>query len=100
MKAQLQLVEVEAVARCNDDLAVEHAGLRQRGNQRLVELGKIAIERPEIPALDIDVVAAAKHNRPEAIPLRLVQHIVARWQSRRELRQHRRDWRVDWEGRV
>ena len=41
--------------------------------QRVVQLGKVAIERPQVAALDVDVVAASEHDRAEAVPLRLVE---------------------------
>ena len=68
MQAHLQGIEVEPV-RCGDhDLAVEHAAVGQTGPKRVVQLGKVAIERLEVAALDEDVVAAAKDDARESRP--------------------------------
>ena len=73
MQPELQRVEVEAARRRDHDLAVEHAAGRQRVEKRGVQLGKVAIERLEIAALDEHVGAAAKDDRAKSVPLRLVQ---------------------------
>src|SRR5439155_195994 len=52
-----------------------------------------------IPALDVEAVAVAEDDRPEAVPLGLEQPAVARGQVRRELREHRVDRRLDREAR-
>ena len=77
MQAQLQRVEVEPARRRDDDLAVEHAAVRQRVEQRRVQLGKVAIERLEVAALDVDVAAAAKDDRAKAVPLRLERKVAS-----------------------
>jgi hypothetical protein len=46
MQAQLQRIEVEAARRRDYDLAVKHTVLGQFLEQHLVELRKIAIQRP------------------------------------------------------
>ena len=71
MQPQLQRVEVEAVRRRDHDLAVDHAARRQPLEQRLVQLREIAVERPQVAALDEDVGAAAKDDGAKAVPLRL-----------------------------
>ena len=63
--------------------------------QRVVQVGKVAIERPQIAALDEHVVAAAKDDGAKAVPLRLVEEPVAGGKLRRELREHRLDRRID-----
>ena len=59
----------------------------------VVQLGKVAIERPQVAALDEDVGLAAKDDRAEAVPLRLEQEAVARGELVGELREHRLDRR-------
>ena len=44
--------------------------------QRVVQLGKVAIERPQIAALDEDLAAAAEHDRAETVPLGLVEEVA------------------------
>ena len=46
--------------------------------QRVVQLGEVAVERPQVAALDVDLVAAAEDDGAEAVPLRLVEQAVAR----------------------
>src|SRR5439155_25368927 len=55
-----------------------------------------------VTALDVEPVAVAEHDGPEAVPLGLEQPAVARGLVRRELREHRLDRRLDREthGRV
>src|SRR5438477_439659 len=65
MQAQLQRVEIEAARGGDDDLAVEHAALRQPLEQRVVQLGKVAIERTRIAALDEELRAAVEYQRAE-----------------------------------
>ena len=66
--------------------------------QRVVQLGKVAIERPQVAALDVHLGAAAKDDRAEAVPLRLVQEAVAGGKLVGELREHRLDRRREDEG--
>jgi hypothetical protein len=60
MQSKLKGVEVEAARRRDDDLAIEHAAVRQPGDQRVVQLGKVPIERTQVAALDEDVLSAAE----------------------------------------
>jgi hypothetical protein len=71
VQAQLQEIEIEALRRCDDDLAVDDAAVGERRDQAVVQLGKVTIERPKVPALDIDGAAAAKDDRAKAVPLGL-----------------------------
>ncbi len=64
-------IEVEAVRAGDDDLAVDDAAGRERRQQQRVQLGEVAIERPQIAALDEDVGVAAEDDGAEAVPLRL-----------------------------
>src|SRR5678815_5687780 len=94
MKTQLQRIEVETVGRCDDDLAIDDALRRQPFDQRVVQLGEIAIERTEVPALDVHVALRAEHDGAEAVPFRLEQEAVAFGDRVNELGQHRLDgWR-------
>jgi hypothetical protein len=71
MQPQLQGVEVEAVRRRDHDLAVDDTFCRQPLMQRVAQLGKVAIERAQIAALDEDTGTAAKDDGAEAVPLRV-----------------------------
>ena len=55
MQPQLQRVEVEPVRRRDHDLAVDDACRAGSCEDGVVQLGKVAIERPQIAALDVDV---------------------------------------------
>ena len=95
MQPQLQGIEVEAARRGDDDLAVDDTVVREIRQQRVVQLGKVPIERPQVAALDEHVAAAAKHDRAKAVPLRLVEERAAGWQRVGELGEHRLDGRGD-----
>ena len=100
MQAKLQPVEVEA-ARCrNDDLAIEHALVRKIGEQRLVQLRKVAVERPQIATLDVDVACPAKYDGAEAVPFRLVEKCAGRGQFLGEPGEHGLDGRLDGKGHL
>ena len=91
MDALLQRLEVQAAVGGDDDLAVEHAPLRELRLERRHEFGEVARHRPLVAAAELDLVAVAEDDRAEAVPLRLVRR------SRRDvghrLREHRRDGR-------
>ena len=61
----------------------------------VVQLGEVAIERPQVAALDEDVRVAAEHDGAEAVPLRLEQERARLGQGLGQLRQHRLDRRRD-----
>ena len=90
-----QRVEVEAaaVAVGHHDLAVDDAPVGQSLEERLEQLGEVAVERPLVAAGELDLVAVAEHDAAEAVPLRLVQPPVAGRDLAGELRQHRLDRR-------
>ena len=73
MQPQLKRIEVEAARLDDDDLAVDHATARQLFEQRIVQLRKIAVERPQVAALNEHVGRAAKDDRAKSVPLRLEQ---------------------------
>ena len=86
--AQQQRLEPQAAVGRDHDLAVEHAALRQLGAERLGELRKVAVQRLEVTALRVDLVAVLEHDRAEAVPLRLEQPAVALGEARRGLGEH------------
>src|SRR5439155_1526471 len=59
--------------------------------QGLRELGKVAVQRLEIAALQDQLGTVAEHQRAETVPLRLVDPPLALGQVGSDLRQHRRD---------
>ena len=95
MKPKLKCVEVEPAVADDHDLTIEHTPTRQLLLQWRGELGKVAIERSLIAALNQKLVSVAKHERAKAIPLRLVDPSVAGRQLVDTLRQHRKNWRTD-----
>src|SRR6266487_6435928 len=97
MNAQQQRLEIESAVANDDDLAVDDASLRQRCEKRRGELGKIAVHRFLVAALQHDLIAIAKNERPESIPLRLEEPAVAGGQLIGSGRQHRLQRRRKWE---
>src|SRR5947207_13885576 len=95
MEPELQRVEVEAVRRGDDHLAVDDRTRREPLQQDVVEFGKVSIERTQIPALDVHTIITTENDRAKTVPFRLEHEPVAGWQGFRELGQHRFDWRVD-----
>jgi hypothetical protein len=93
MEPELQRVKIQPLRGRNHDLAVHHAVPGQLLYQRVVQFRKVAIERPGIAALDVNVVRAAKHNGTKPVPLGLVQIGARLRELVRELRQHRLDRR-------
>ena len=81
VQPELQRIEIQPVAGGDDDLAVDHAVLRQALEQRVVQFREVAVERPRVAALDIHIARAAEHDGPKAVPLRLVQVRARRGQS-------------------
>jgi hypothetical protein len=77
MKPQLQRLEVEALLARDDELAVERAPGWELAQERLAQLRKVAVERLLVAALDVDLVAIAKDQRAEAVPLRLEEPAFA-----------------------
>jgi hypothetical protein len=52
VQAQLEQIEVEPVRGPDDDLSIEYAAIGKPLEQCLVQLREVAIERPQVPALD------------------------------------------------
>ena len=73
MEPELKCVEVKPMRSGNHDLAVQHAVVRQVGKKRLAKLREVAIERPQVAALNEEVGLMAEDNRAKPIPLRLVK---------------------------
>ena len=88
--AHLQEIEVETLLGGDHDLAVEHRAPGERVPQLLDELGEVPVERALVAAAELDLVAVAEHDAPEAVPLRLVEHPVGGRELADELREHRR----------
>src|SRR5262249_23733458 len=76
----------------DDDLAVDHAALRQASLDRRNDLGEVARHRPLVPAADLDLLAVAEDDRPKAVPLGLEAQLAIR-DGLDRLGQHRRDRR-------
>src|SRR4030095_1363786 len=91
MQPQLQRLEIEALSSRDHDLAVHHAAVRQRTQKDVVQLGKVAIERPQIAALDGDLPRRAEDDGSEAVPLGLVEETLTRGQRLGGLGEHRLD---------
>jgi hypothetical protein len=91
MKPQLERVEIESLRGRNDYLAVYDTALRQINQKGRTELGEVAIERPQLSALDEYIGFAAKYDRAKSIPLRLVQESSGNGELLGELREHRLD---------
>jgi hypothetical protein len=92
--ALLQPLELQPPAHRDDQLAVEHAALRQRPADGLHDLGEVAGHRPLVAAGELDLVAVAEHDAAEAVPLGLVQEAalgpVRRGDALHRAREHRR----------
>ncbi len=93
VNALLQRLEIQSPVGGDDDFAVDHAALGQLGLDRGDQLGKIACHRPFVAAAQLDLVAVAETDRPEAIPLGLIGRISGNRANR--LREHRRHRRHD-----
>ena len=95
MEAELQRLEIEAAIPGDDDFAVEHAAGGQLRQQRLEQLGKVAVERFFVAALDQDLVAVAEDQRAKPVPLRLENPRSVAGQFVNSLGEHRQDRRID-----
>src|SRR5262249_39950443 len=93
VEPQLQQIEIEAVGRDDDDFPVDDQSRWKLFEERVVKFWKVPVERPEVAALNVDVVFPAENNRSEAVPLWLVEETAVRWKRVGELREHRLDGR-------
>ena len=98
MQPELERVEIEPLRRGDHDLPVDHTVSRQSLQQRVVQLGEIAVERAEVAALDEEVGRAAKDDGAEPVPFRLEENGPGRRQRVGQLGEHRLDRRRDREG--
>src|SRR5262245_36350594 len=94
MNAELERLEVEPAILCDDELPVEHRTARQLRLERLEQLGKVAVQRFLITALDQDLLAIAEDQRAKSIPLRLEDPAFTGRQLANSLGEHRQDRRV------
>lgn len=77
MQPHLQPAEVEPLLGRHHDLAVHHDAGRQLVEQHRVQVGEIAIERPQVTTLDEHIVRAAKYDRAKPVPFGLEQEVAA-----------------------
>ena len=63
MQPQLQGVEVEPLRRGNHNLPVDDTPGREALAEDRVQIGKVAVERPQVAALDVDVRRAPQNTR-------------------------------------
>src|SRR5688572_19393560 len=92
MDAELQGVEVETLLVGEHDLAVDHRAGREGLQQRGFELGEITVERFVVPADYLDVLVVPEHDRPETVPLRLVQPAIPGRYLLLQFGEHRGQW--------
>src|SRR6478609_377498 len=97
MKAELEGLEIQCAVLRDDDLAVEHALLRQLRLHRLEQFRVIAGERFFVAALQKDVVAITEDQGTETVPLRLENPALTGRQRGDALGEHGQDGRVDGE---
>ncbi len=72
-RVEVQVRGARPVARpCQHDLAVDHAPGRERLAGGLDDLREVALHRAAVARVDAHVVAVAEDERPEAVPLGLV----------------------------
>ena len=82
LQAELQGVEIEAGSGGNHDLAVHDASGGKLLDQDVVELRKVPVERPQIPALHEERVASAAEDYcAKPIPFRLETEVASRGQG-------------------
>ena len=51
----------------NDDFAIDHATLGKLSDDRLDQFGEIPGQRPLVAATQLDLLAVAETDRPEAV---------------------------------
>ena len=87
--AELQRLELQAVGAGDHQLAVNDAALRELLQQRLDQLGEVAVQRFQVAALQQQIGAVAEHQGTKAVPLGLEQPVLAGRQRGDALGQHR-----------
>ena len=99
MDAEGQRVEVEAAWARDHDFAVENALLGKLVEQGFAEIGEIAVEGLAVSALDEEVVAVAKDDGAETVPLGLeAPGVGVRGEFVDALGEHGEDRRGEWLG--
>jgi hypothetical protein len=71
-------VQPPAIGAGYDDLAVDNGPGRQAFQYRGDQLGKVPGHRTLVAAADLDLIAVAEDDRPEAIPFRLIAQLALR----------------------
>src|SRR4051794_13733854 len=94
MDTQQQRVEVETLRSRDHHFAIEDGPRRELRSKRLLQLGKIAIERLQVTALNEQLDTVPEHQGAKTVPLGLEEPPVIGRQVAREPRQHRLNWRL------
>src|SRR5450432_3680108 len=97
MDAKLQRVEVEAVIGGDDHLAVDDATVGQSVPEWIQQFGEVALERECVSAGHMHLLTVAEDDRPESVPLRLVEPAAIARDLRSGAGEHRLEWRVEGE---
>ena len=95
MDPEQERIEVEAAGSGDHHLAVDHDPGRQGGHQGRHELGEVALQRPQVAALQDQLVAVPEDEAAEAVPLRLVCPPIAVRQRCLRRGEHRLQGRVE-----
>ncbi len=91
----LEGVETEVVADRHDDLAVDHTLVGEAVAQRVEQLREVARERSLVSRSEVDLVAIAKDDAAEAVPLGFEREVAGVGDAVDGLGQHRLDGRND-----
>src|SRR4029453_9602531 len=94
MEPKLERIEVEAALGYDHDLTVDHAAARQPLDQGIVQVGKVPVEWPQVPALNIDISAVPEDDRAEAVPFGLEEERSGLRQYVRQPGEHGLDRRL------
>ena len=94
MNTKLQQLEVKTTLRSDDDLTVEHASCGQLPTQSLNQLGKIAVERPLVAALDKNLVPIAEDKSTKPVPFGFEDPAIALGQFADALGKHGQNRRI------
>ncbi len=78
MESHLQPAEIEPARRRHHDLAVQHDAARQLLEEDGMQLGKVAVQGPQVAALDVHIIGTAENDRAKPVPLGLEQKIAVR----------------------
>src|SRR5258708_37840984 len=95
MNAQLQRIENETSIARNDEFSIEYTFCRKLLSKRIEHFGEVAVQHFFFAALDEDLIAVAKDENTEAIPLWLVEPFSTRRHLVDALSEHGQNGRVD-----